>query len=78
MVVAKGGEPFWMEKIASFNKLLSKYVKEFQKTHKDSNIFLYDAFNEFKYIRDNYTKFGIEEVDGICQDIWNPDETRFI
>ena len=75
MVVAKGGEPFWMEKIASFNKLLSKYVKEFQKTHKDSNIFLYDAFNEFKYIRDNYTKFGIEEVDGICPDIWNPDET---
>ena len=75
LVVSTGGQPFWMEKIASFNKLLPEYIKNFQKTHKDTNILLYDAFNESKYIRDNYTKLGIEEVDGICPDIWNPDET---
>jgi len=75
LVVSTGGQPFWMEKIASFNKLLPQYIKDFHKSHKDTNIFLYDAFNESKYIRDNYTKLGIEEVDGICPDIWNPDET---
>ncbi|OUM58147.1 carbohydrate esterase family 16 protein, partial [Piromyces sp. E2] len=66
-VVSNGDDSsFWMEKIASFNTLLPKYIKNFQKTHRDANIFLYDAFDEFRYIRDNYSQFGIEEVDNIC------------
>ncbi|OUM56653.1 carbohydrate esterase family 16 protein, partial [Piromyces sp. E2] len=49
------------KKIASFNTLLPKYINDFQETHRDANIFLYDAFDEFRYIRDNYSQFGIEE-----------------
>eukprot|EP00833_Pecoramyces_ruminatium_P004002 jgi/Orpsp1_1/1178034/evm.model.c7180000063787.2 len=65
----------WMKRIDVFNKELPKFVAEFHRTHPDANVFFYDAFTEFGYIRKNYAKYGIEKVSDMCPDIWNPDET---
>jgi len=49
-----------------YNNILNKHAKDFQASHPDTNVFVYDSYNEFDYIMENRSKYGITNIDSTC------------
>ncbi|ORX47856.1 hypothetical protein BCR36DRAFT_330000 [Piromyces finnis] len=51
-----------------YNAKINDYSSNFSSTHPDTNILIYDADMEFKYIMENKGEFGIENITDSCED----------
>ncbi|OUM62186.1 carbohydrate esterase family 16 protein [Piromyces sp. E2] len=60
--------------IKGFNDQYYNFTKIFQDKHKDANIFLYDSYNEFKYIMENGKKYNITHISNSFNS--NPNNTK--
>jgi hypothetical protein len=49
-----------------YNNNLNKYAKNFQATHPNTNVMVYDSYTEFEYIMENKAQYGITNITGTC------------
>lgn len=52
-----------------FNKGYEEMITKFSKNHEDANIFLYNSFDEFNYIIENYKELGIDDIKNYCNKV---------
>eukprot|EP00833_Pecoramyces_ruminatium_P002818 jgi/Orpsp1_1/1176850/evm.model.c7180000059258.1 len=65
-VYSNGMNPNIKTDVPNYNNNLNKYAKNFQASHPDTNVFVYDSYNEFDYIMENKSKYGITNIDSTC------------
>jgi phospholipase/lecithinase/hemolysin len=63
---SNGNNPNIKSDIPNYNSNLNKYAKNFQASHPDTNVFVYDSYNEFDYIMENKSQYGITNIDSTC------------
>ncbi|KAG4083484.1 hypothetical protein H8356DRAFT_1017468 [Neocallimastix lanati (nom. inval.)] len=54
------------KEVLLFNKMITENARKFQKEHLDTNVFVYNAYNELKYIMEHKEKYGYT----ITKDEW--------
>jgi len=54
------------EDIVKFNKILKGFVEEFKDQYPDTNVFIYNSYNEFHYILENHSNYNITEINNYC------------
>jgi len=52
--------------IQTYNNVLNNHAKEFQASHPDTNVMVYDSYSEFEYIMENKLKYGIINTTSEC------------
>ncbi|ORX76943.1 hypothetical protein BCR32DRAFT_196619, partial [Anaeromyces robustus] len=53
--------------VINFNENLNKFAKNFQATHLDTNVLVYNSYDEFNYIMENKNEYNIEDITYECK-----------
>ncbi|ORX84870.1 hypothetical protein BCR32DRAFT_217495 [Anaeromyces robustus] len=55
-----------IDEVPEYNNNLNQYAKNFQEIHPDTNVFVYNAYDEFDYIMENKSEYGIVNIRDKC------------
>jgi len=66
---SSGIKPEIKSYIQTYNNVLNSHAKEFQASHPDTNVMVYDSYSEFEYIMKNKAEYNITNITGECNGI---------